>query len=234
MDKRYGVNPGKDEFVEAGGVTYGCYAVRTAVITKDDNLSNIINEYVVPVLLPEDIVFLSEKMIACTEGRAYPISDIRPGFLARILSRFVKRSPYGIGLAMPETMQCAIDEAGVIRILLASFAGMLGKLFHRHGWFYKVAGRRAASIDGPCSYTLPPYNKYVVLSPADPTETARRVSYQIGGNTVLVVDANDLGCNVLGASDNNTDFCVWEKLLRQNPLGQSTQSTPIGILRPVK
>lgn len=233
MKDGYTVNPGKEEIVEANGMKFACYAIKTEVITKNDDILKVIEKYVCPVLLAGDIVFISEKMVACTEGRAYPIEKIKTGFFARMLSRFVKRSPYGIGLAMPETMQCAIDEVGLPRILFASFVGMVGKLFRRRGWFYRVAGTRAASIDGPCSYTLPPYNKYVVLSPKDADGTSSRISSMLGNATVLIIDANDLGCKVLSASDNKIDFSVYERLLRQNPLGQSTQSTPIGILRPL-
>lgn len=90
-----------------------------------------------------------------------------------------------------------------------------------------------AAIDGPCSCTLPPYNEYVVLSPMNPRRTAREVSGQLGGKTVLVVDVNDLGCKVLGASCKNVDEEMYATLLKQNPLGQSAQRTPVGILRPV-
>ncbi|MCI8332592.1 MAG: F420-0--gamma-glutamyl ligase [Clostridiales bacterium] len=232
MEKKLIVNPGKDEFVTIDANKYSCYAIKTHTITKNDSLFHIIDQYVSPLITKEDIVFISEKMVACTEGRAYQADKIKAGFVARMLSRCVKRSANGIGLAMPETMQCAIDETGLVRILVAAFAGMVGKLLHRHGWFYKIAGRKAAAIDGPCSYTLPPYNKYIVLAPADPCRTACDISDRLGGNTVLIIDANDLGCEILGTSDQKTDVSIYKKLLRQNPLGQSTQSTPIGILRP--
>ncbi|MCI8590531.1 MAG: F420-0--gamma-glutamyl ligase [Clostridiales bacterium] len=234
MEKKLIVNPGKKEFVTIDANRYGCYAIKTHTITKNDVLLSIIDQYVLPLLMEEDIVFISEKMVACTEGRAYQANKIKAGCMARMLSRFVKRSANGIGLAMPETMQCAIDETGLVRILIAAFAGMIGKLLHRHGWFYKIAGRKAAAIDGPCSYTLPPYNEYIVLSPADPCQTACSISHRLGGHTVLIIDANDLGCEILGMSDRKIDVSIYKKLLGQNPLGQSTQSTPIGILRPCR
>ena len=234
MEKKLTINPGKAGIVESGGKIYLCRAIHTTVVTPKDKLEDVVEEFVVPVAEPGDVVFFSEKMIACTEGRAYPISEIKPRLAARVLSRFVVRTPYGIGLAMPETMQCAIDEAGLPKILLAAAVGAAGKLIGKKGWFYRVAGEKVAAIDGPCEYTLPPYNRYVVLAPADSGETAKRISRQLGGITVLVVDANDLGCKILGSSDGSVDLELFLKLLKQNPLGQSDQCTPIGIFRPMQ
>lgn len=234
MDNKFIINEGKSPFVEYRGQKFACYAVHTSVVTKDDRLEDIIDTFLTPLVRHGDIVFMSEKMVACTEGRAYRIADIKAGFLASFLSKFVTRSPYGCGLAKPETMQCAINEVGAARILAAAFIGAIGKLLGKKGWFYRAAGYRAASIDGPCDYTLPPYNKYVVLSPSDPDDTAMKVSLQLGGNTVLIIDANDFGCAILGTSVKSLDRAMYAELLRQNPLGQSCQCTPLGILRPVE
>lgn len=233
MDDRLIVNEGKNEFVTYRGQVFGCYAIRTATITSDYSLEDVLTTFAVPVVEPGDVVFISEKMAACTEGRAIPIDKIKPGFFARLLSKFVTKSSRGIGLAIPETMQCAIDEVGLFRILIASFAGFIGKIYGKKGWFYIIAGYKAASIDGPCSYTIPPYNRCVVLSPLEPDGCAMKASLLLGGNTVLIIDANDFGVNILGSSVKSFDREMYESLLRQNPLGQSRQSTPIGILRQV-
>ncbi len=83
------------------------------------------------------------------------------------------KTPAGIGLGIPETMEMALRECGVLRILFAALVSFLGKLIGRKGDFYRVAGYKASSIDGPTPNTLPPYNKYVVLGPADPDRVAR-------------------------------------------------------------
>lgn len=229
------VNQGKAETVSNGKADYLCYAIKTPVVTKDDVLEDVMTQHVAPLAQPGDIVFVSEKMVACTQGRAIPLKEIKPGFWARTLSKYVVKTPTGIGLGMPETMQCAINECGLPRILLAAGVGAVGKLFRQKGWFYHVAGRRAAAIDGPCHWTLPPYNEYVVLSPLNPSGEAQRMSKVLDDSIVLVVDINDLGAEILGSSQNlqqaEEDFLP---LLRQNPLGQSDESTPVGILRPLK
>ena len=226
------VNPGKKEIVQSIAGDYYCHAIKTKVVTDEDSLADIIDTYAKPHLKQGDILFISEKMVACTQGRAIPLSAIKPGIAARFLSRFVTTSSAGIGLAMPETMQCAIDECGLPRILLAAVAGAFGKLFRQKGWFYHVAGYRAAGIDGPCHNTIAPYNEYVVLTPLAPDHMAESISQMLDSVSVMIVDVNDIGANILGSSE-SCDRGEIVNLLRQNPLGQSRESTPMGILRAV-
>ena len=225
------VNEGKEAVVRSGSESFRCYAIKTHVVTAEDSLADVVETYAKPHLIEGDILFISEKMVACTEGRAILMASIKPGFLARFLCKFVTKSSVGIGLGIPQTMQCALDECGVFRILLASAVGVLGKILGRKGWFYHVAGYRARSIDGPCDYTIPPYNKYVVLGPLNPEGTAKELAAQLPGVVVLIVDVNDLGLNILGASAPFDEKKLFD-LLRQNPLGQAGESTPMGILRP--
>ena len=223
------VNEGKREYAEVDGVIYGRYAVKTHVVTDKDRLDVIAKKYIKPKLAPGDVVFISEKMVACTQGRAIHLDKIRPRKLAVYLSSKVYKNPGGIGLAMPETMEMALRECGVWRILLAAAVHCVGRLFGQRGWFYIMAGRKAASIDGPCHYTLPPYNQYVVLWPKEPAKAAKKVA-EILGVPVLIVDINDLGGEILGSSE-RVDKKLYCEILRDNPLGQSDQCTPCGIIR---
>jgi len=47
---------------------------------------------------------------------------------------------------------------------------------------------------------------------------------------VAIIDANDRGVNVLGASPGLSEELV-ESLFRDNPLGQGTQQTPVALVR---
>lgn len=233
--QEYIVNQGKNEIQEVDGVKYRRLAIRTHLITAEDDIVEVAQRYTPPQSLePGDIVFITEKAVGCTQGRAVKLSDIHPRPLAVLLSRHVTKTPAGIGLGMPETMEMALQEVGTPRILLAAAASVVGKLFGKRGWFYLVAGRKAASIDGPCSYTIPPYNEYVSLAPAEPDETARRISEGIGGYPVAIVDLNDLGGEILGTSDPKMDRELLVRILRDNPLGQEGQQTPMGIIRRVE
>ena len=50
---------------------------------------------------------------------------------------------------------------------------------------------------------------------------------------VFIVDINDLGGKVLGASDNSFDLEEIAHILKDNPLGQDHESTPLGIIRKI-
>ena len=227
----YVVNPEKNEVIEVDGVGYRRLCIKTHVITDQDNICDVVEKYVSPLTEPGDIVFITEKAVACTQRRAIPLEDIHPRPLARFLSRFVLRTPYGIGLAMPETMEMALQECGTIRILFAAAVSAVGKLFHIRGWFYNIAGYKARSIDGPCDFTLPPYNHYVVLGPDRPDEVAAEISRRIGGTPVAITDINDLEGQILGTSDRKMDRDLLCKILKDNPLGQCSEQTPMGIIR---
>ena len=188
----YVVNPEKNETIEVDGVQYRRLCIKTHVITDKDNIVDVVEKYAAPLVQDGDIVFITEKAVACTQRRAIPLEDIHPRPLARFLSKFVLRTPYGIGLAMPETMECALRECGTIRILFAAAVSAVGKLFGIRGWFYNIAGYRARSIDGPCEFTLPPYNHYVVLGPDRPDGVASDISQRLGGTQVGGADPGHL------------------------------------------
>jgi hypothetical protein len=100
-----------------------------------------------------------------------------------------------------------------------------------HGLFYRIAGPQAAAIDGPTSYTIPPYNESATLGPRDPDGAARRLAAALD-KPVAVIDANDAGVNVLGASP-GVDRRLVRRLFADNPLGQSREQTPIAVVRRV-
>ena len=224
-------NEGKNLGIELDGVFYARIPVKTHVITDQDQLADVFAQYVAPITQEGDIVFISEKAVACTQKRAIPMKDIHPRPLARFLCKFVQKTPYGIGLGIPETMEMALRECGTIRVLFAAFISAIGKLLGKRGWFYIVAGDKARAIDGPCDFTLPPYNEYVVLGPLNPDDAAREGAAASGCKQVAVVDANDLGCNILGVSDPAMNKEWIARAIADNPLGQTNEQTPIGIIR---
>jgi len=151
------------------------------------------------------------------------------------LAKFVTKTPAGIGIGMPETMEMALRECGVLRVLLAAIVGFITKTFlGKKGCFYRVAGPKARSIDGPTKGTIPPYNKCVVLGPKKPNEVARQISEALGGVRVVIVDINDLGGNILGGSHKGIDYAMIVRLLKDNPLGQGREQTPLGIIRELR
>ena len=226
----YIINDGKNEIIEVDGIGYRRLCIKTHVITDKDDITDVAEKYAKPHLENGDVLFITEKIVGCTQGRAIPLSEIHPRKLATFLSKFVLKTPYGIGLAMPETMEMALRECGTMRILFAAAVSAVGKLLGKRGWFYKIAGEKARSIDGPCDCTLPPYNECVSLAPLNPDEVAEKISKKLGCE-VIITDINDLGGNILGASSPDSDRDLFVKILKDNPLGQSSQQTPMGIIR---
>ncbi len=221
-----------EPIVHVGNEAYLRIMIKTHTIMKGEDIGDLLVRYVQPELEPGDVIFVSEKAAAAAQGRAIPMDEIKPSWLARFLVRFVYKAPYGIGLGMPETMEMAIREVGVLRILIAAVIGGIGKLFGIRGWFYRVAGHKARSIDGPADYVIPPYNRCVVLGVADADDLCRRAAAKVGA-PVAIVDANDLGMNVIGLSSPDLKKLPWQAILEDNPAGQSKQSTPFGIIRPL-
>ena len=224
-------NEGRALHASLSGVAYARHPVRTHLVTADDDAGEVVARYVGELGDDVRLVAISERMVAITQGRSHPMDTIRPGRLARLLVRYVTRPGYGIGLGTAETMQLAIDEVGAPRILLAAAASALTKPLGVHGVFYRIAGRQAAAIDGPTSYTIPPYNQSATLGPRDPDGVARTMAAALG-RPVAIIDANDAGCAILGASPGVERRFV-QRLFADNPLGQSREQTPICVVREV-
>ena len=224
-------NEGKNALIEIDGMQFERLPIKTHLITEKDNIVEISKKYTECVFeSADDVFFISEKCVACTQGRAIPIEDVRPRKLAYFLSRFVTKTPAGIGLGMPETMEFALRECGTPRILIAAGVSAVGKIFKRKGWFYQVAGYKARSIDGPTPNTIPPYNKCVVLGPLYPDKVAKDIADAIGHRTIIV-DINDIDGSILGSSDSGLDRDLYASILKDNPLGQDCESTPMGVIR---
>ena len=226
-------NEGKELVITVDGVSYQRIPVKTKVVGDGDSIPQVASEFAKDKMQQGDILFISEKCVACTQKRAIFLKDIKPRRLARILCRFVYKSPYGIGLAIPETMEMALRECGTMKILWAAFCSAIGKIFGKRGIFYDIAGPKARSIDGPCDCTLPPYNQCVVLGPTDPDGVARDTKQAIG-HDVCIIDVNDLDGVILGVSDPSMDKDLLVRILKDNPLGQSRQQTPMGIIRKIQ
>ena len=223
-------NPGKRLTVEAAGRSYERWPVRTDVFTAADDLGAMIKKFAGPHLRPSDILFVSERVVAITQGRAFPVKDIHPSPLAKFLVKFVHKSPYGIGLGSPWTMELALREAGALRVLFAALLSAVTKPFGVRGVFYRVVGKNLNAIDGPCDYTLPPYNEYAKLGPADPVGVAKNLE-KLLGVAVVIIDANDLGVAILGKSSEHIDDDFCKAVFRDNPLGQGSKQTPLAIVR---
>ena len=179
---------------------------------------------------------MSEKALAISQGRSFPIDEIAVSRTARVLSRYVSHEPTGVGLAHPTTMQLAIDEAGAGRILLAAAAAAATKPLGMRGVFYRVAGHGVNAIDGPSSLNLPPYDTWATKSPDDPSGAALHIAAEVRRRTgrrvgVAIIDANDMAAEVFASVDVDAEAVL--AMIADNPLGQSDEQTPFGLVRRV-
>ncbi len=221
-------NPGRRRTIITPDGCYDRLPIRTPILTPKSDLIETVRSCAKPYAQTGDVLFISEKAVAVTQGRAIPEDQIKIGLTARILWRCVAKVPYGIGLRRPSSMQCAVNECGAPRIWLAAMVGAAGKLVGRKGDFYRVAGPQAATIDAATTSPLQP--DCVIMGPKDPDKVAAQITKETG-ILVAIVDVNDIGGSwVLGASEGVPKKTV-ESALKDNPLGQGTECTPMGLLR---
>jgi hypothetical protein len=224
----------KSEIKEYNGRQYERIPVKTRILKPGDDMLEIIREYAIDQLKKGDIITISESPLAITQGRALPLSEIKIGFWAKILWRFVSKVPYGIGLRAPASMQCAIDECGLPRILIAAAAGGLGRLMGRRGKgdFYRIAGKQAALIDAANTSPVPPYEQCVIKGPLHPEKEAQRLKNALGVE-IAVMDINDIGGSWMIGSSTGVDKSMIEAVMKDNPQGQGDELTPLCLVRQI-
>lgn len=219
-----------EPIVVINDVKYRRIPIKTRILSPEDDIISLIKEYVKPLHQAGDIVTLSESPVAITQGRAIPVSQLKIGWLAKFLWRFVAKVPYGVGLRSPESMQCAIDEAGGCRIILAAAIGAISKLFGIKGMFYRVAGMQAALVDAATTSPVPPYDKCVIKGPKNPQKVTEQIFETTGIDTVIM-DINDIGGSWAIGASKNIDKKLVEKIMKDNPQGQGDELTPFCIIR---
>lgn len=225
-------NEGKRLIIEVDGKKYARYPIKTRLVTDKDDIIDVVKEAVVGRPLNAATIVISEKIVAISQGRAFPVADIEVSSAARLISKFVSKHSWGIGIGSPETMELAIREAGLWRIVLAGLIAFPLRFVGLKGLFYVLVGKNINAIDGPTPYTIPPYNHYAKLPPKDPERVASQISNALNGTPVVIIDANDFGQRILGASS-GVDRGLIKRTFADNPLGQEDQQTPVAIVKRV-
>jgi asparagine synthase (glutamine-hydrolysing) len=246
-------NEGKNVEIKVGDKTFDRYVVKTDLFQKGDDYAKKITSHVTNFFsqLAKNeqlkqkysgkkwLVVVSEKVVAISQGRAFFIWDINPSIWAKVLSNFVTRTPYGIGLGSPWTMQLAINEIGLPRVLFASLVAVVTKPFGVKGIFYNIVGREVASIDGPTEYSLYPSNVSAKLGPVKPHEAAKSIADTVRKTLTdtkkelfvgaAIIDSNDIGRTLLG-NGTNLDSKHIEDIFKDNPMGQANEQTPMVVV----
>jgi len=229
-------NKGKNLETIVDGVRYLRFPVRMRLIQVGDDLIGLLKEYVAPRLVPDDLLFVSEKIVCITQGRIIHRDAVKTSWLARFLCRKVRNyagTPQfrGLGHGTAPAMQLLIEEAGYLRVLFAAAVSAVTRHFIP-GAFYYLVGKQAKSIDCPMSWTLAPFTDYAKKAPLDPNGVAREIKNRFGVETVIV-DANYRGAFSLGKSTSALSEKFVRELLADNPAGQDSEMTPFLIVRKV-
>jgi hypothetical protein len=228
-------NKGKKLEIEVDGVKYLRLPIKTPLLTEKTDLLETVRKYAGPYLKPDDLLFVSEKVVCVTQGRVINMNDIKPTKLARFLARKVHNNYgtkdfKGFGHGTPMAMQLFIEEAGVLRVFFAAAVAAVTRPLGIKGAFYLICGKMAKSVDCPMSFSILEYAHYAKLAPKDPDEVARRLKAEFGNETVIL-DANYIGAFSLGKSTRRLSEKFIGKIFRDNPLGQADEMTPICIVR---
>jgi len=200
--------------------------VRTRLIVKGDDLAALLREALAGLARPGDVVAIAETAVAIAQGRFIGAETIRPSRLAQTLAR---RAGALATINQPESLQLVIDEVGAWRVLGAALLHVAGRAIGRRGVFYELLGQAIATIDGYTG-TLPPYERAIVLGPAEPDRVSSELAASLGLH-IAIVDANDLRrAKALGASPRVVRAAV-ESALLGNPAGNGDEQTPLVILK---
>lgn len=225
----------KDVF-EFDGKRYSIVKFKTITFKRGDDLYSYIETLLTDSLGPDDIVTAAESILGVTQGRAYPVEKIIPSKWSYFLYPWVSNVTYGTGIGMPETMECAIREIGLKRMLKATLYGAADRVLKRRGSFYRIAGPKVKSIDfkknHPVEYDGS--HNYIVLSPGNPYGFCREMHKRLN-RAFAVIDANNVSVDVLGLyPDNKKTRELLLNAMKGNPAGQDDERTPIIVIREIK
>lgn len=224
-------NEGKNVEITVNGTTYMRHAIKTHFVKQGEDYIEIFKKYVSPIYEEGDIVSSSEKIIALCQNRVVKREDLKIGFWAKFLSKFASTTSAGIGVGETIKMQYAITKVGLPRVLWASIAGGVCKLFGKRGVFYEIVGQEVSGLDGFYDHVWKEYGDIGIENPENPSGVCDEIKEKLG-MSCMIVDANDLGQELLGySSDINLSEEELIALVSDNPCGQGKETTPIILIR---
>jgi len=205
--------------------------IHTHLISLKEDFDKIIQKYVLPEFKKGDVMAISEKVVSICQGKVVHISVVKPGLLARLLVKGVRKYEHDIGFSHPAKMQVAIWQVGELRMILAMIGGSITRLFGRHGDFWRIAGNHISEIDGFNPKAIPPFDEFAMLPPNEPDKFCNDIEAKYGIPTIII-DGNNINTEILGMSDSIKDKKeLYRGILLDNPMGQGAELTPIILIR---
>jgi hypothetical protein len=221
----------KNPYINVNNNTYERIPVKTHLISFGEDLLSILQKYVLPEFKEGDWIAMSEKVVSVCQNNVRHISTVKPGLLAKIIVKGVKKYPNDIGYSRPEKMQVAIDVSGKLRMIIAMILGGIGKIFGIRGIFWIIAGNRVSEIDGFNPDAMYPYTEYAVLPPKEPEKVCQEIENKLKIPAVII-DGNNINVKIIAQSKNvPVDKKDCRLILLDNPMGQDDELTPFIIVR---
>ncbi len=216
------------------GKKYDRFAIQTHFIEVGEDQAKLLERYVKPLYQPGDVLAFGAKVMAMCTGNVRTKEQVHPGFWAKALSRHASETKAGIGMHDAYKLQLAIDMVGAPKVVFASIASAVTKLFGVHGVFYRIVGKGVAGIDG--FYYRSSFDRYKDLALIN-NENAAELCDDLMKKTgipVVLMDANDIDQNQLGKASSFplTDEQI-QDALKDNPSGQGGELTPFILIRPI-
>ena len=224
----YTMNENKKVEIEVNGELYQRKAIQTHFVKQGESYIDIMKKYVLPNYKEGDFISISEKIIALCQNRVVKREDIKIGFWAKFLSKFASHPDTGVGVGETIKMQYAINKAGLLKVLYAAFASAITKLFGKRGVFYEIVGQEVSGLDGFYDHVWAEYRDIGIEMPDNPSGVCNEIKEKLG-ISCMIVDANDLGQEILGCSDDIKDYNLKE-FIKDNPAGQGNECTPIILM----
>lgn len=229
-------NEGQELYSYFNNKKYARYPIKTRLIVFSDDLLSIIKDYALPHYKDGDVFCITSKVVSITRGFYVKESNLKVGWLAKFLVRFVKKWPNDPGFAIPQKIQVAMNESGWLRFSLAVFIGGFLKLLGFSGWFYRIAGHNVNAIDGFVPHLYPEKLRgYGFLAPKNPEKICNEIENETGMPTAIL-DGNNVE-NIIVAMGKNLNAMYNKKdlleILNGNPQGQ-TGNTPMLLVREIK
>jgi hypothetical protein len=207
--------------------------IKTHKIDFGENVQDIINQYVKPLYQQGDILAISEKVVSVCQNNVRHISNVKVSFLAKLITKFVKKYPNDIGFSLPAKMQVAIDITGYPRMILAIIIGGILKILGKPGYFWKIAGNRVSEIDGFNPDAMYPYTEYAILPPKNPQTICNTVEINLNIQTIII-DGNNINTEIIAKSNSvKPSDSLLREILLDNPMGQDNEMTPFVLIRKI-
>lgn len=227
------INNNKAALITVNNKQYRRKAIKTHFVKQGESYINIMQTYALPEYQEGDFISISEKIIALCQNRVIKKEDLKVGFWAKTLSKFASRTSAGVGVGEALKMQYAINKVGLPKILYASVASAVTKLFGKKGVFYEIVGQEVAGLDGFYNKVWDEYGEIGIEMPENPFGVCNEIKEKLGISCMLV-DANDLGQEILGFSDDLKEKEPFLKeFIKDNPAGQEKELTPIILMKEI-